>query len=85
MKFEMTKCNRCGSEMLMGLETCPSCGKQQSRGRGTGALQPRIMLAVGLTATVLLIFNWLKPLEPHAGQTTSSQVTSLPSASHPSR
>jgi hypothetical protein len=59
MKFEMTKCNQCGSEMLMGADICPSCGKQQSAGR-SASLQPRTMLAVGLAAAVLLLFNWFK-------------------------
>src|SRR5437868_11308188 len=31
MKFEMTKCNQCGSGMLMGVTVCPSCGKEQYR------------------------------------------------------
>jgi hypothetical protein len=80
MKFEMTKCNQCGSEMLMGLDTCPSCGKQQSRRWGAGSLQPRVMVAAGLTAAVLFAFNWFKQPTPHA-----TQVTSPPSVSVPSR
>ena len=58
MKFEMTRCNQCGSEMPMGLTVCPSCGKVQT-GKG-GIYQPRTMLAVGLAAAVLLFFNWIK-------------------------
>jgi hypothetical protein len=78
MKFEMTRCNQCGSEMPMGLTVCPSCGKVQT-GKG-GIYQPRTMLAVGLAAAVLLFFNWIKPAAPQP-----SQITSPPSASLPSR
>lgn len=80
MKFEMTKCNQCGSEMVMGLTVCPSCGKEQVRGWGGSSLQPRAMLAVGLTAAVLIAFNWIKHPAPHA-----LRVTSPPSAGLPSR
>ena len=78
--FEMTRCNQCGSEMVMGVTTCPSCGKAQS-GYGTpgGRYTPGTMLAVGLAAAVLLIFNWIKPAPP------VSQVTSPPSVTIPSR
>ena len=78
MKFEMTKCNQCGSEMLMGVMTCPSCGKSQT-GYGTpgGRYTPGTMLAVGLAAAVLLIFNWIKP-PPHASQVTSPPAIELP-------
>ena len=79
MKFEMTKCNQCGSEMLMGADICPSCGKQQSVGRSS-SLQPRALLAVGLAAAVLLFFNWIKPPAPQP-----SRITSPPSAALPSR
>ena len=79
VEFEMTKCNKCGSEMLMGLDTCPSCGKSQTRGRGS--YQPgRTMLAVVLSLAVLLLFNWMKGPAPHA-----SRINSPPSASLPSR
>jgi hypothetical protein len=78
MKFEMTKCNQCGSEMLMGADICPSCGKQQSR-RG-GSFQPRTLLAVALAAAVLLVFNWIKSPASQTGQ-----ITSRPSAARPSR
>ncbi|UGY14914.1 hypothetical protein [Bradyrhizobium septentrionale] len=81
MKFEMTKCNQCGSEMPMGVDICPSCGKLQVGISRLGTYQPRTMLAVGLTAAVLLIFNWFKTPAPHPG----SQLTSPPSASLPSR
>jgi hypothetical protein len=77
MKFEMTKCNQCGSEMLMGLAVCPSCGKEQNR--RSGSLQPRTLLAVGLTAAVLFIFNWMKPPQPHASQVASPSSVALPS------
>ena len=70
MKFEMTKCNQCGSEMLMGAEICPACGKEQSR--RASSYQPRTLLAVGLTAAVLLVFNWMNPSHPPANQVTSS-------------
>ncbi|QIG92473.1 MULTISPECIES: hypothetical protein [unclassified Bradyrhizobium] len=81
MKFEMTKCNQCGSEMPMGVDVCPSCGKLQVGINRVGSYQPRTMLAVGLAAAVLLIFNWFKTPAPHPG----SQLTSPPSASLPSR
>ena len=77
MKFEMTKCNRCGCEMLMGVEVCPSCGKAQAR--AGDAFQPRTLLAVVLAVAVLFAFNWMKPA-PHA-----NQVSSPPSAILPSR
>jgi hypothetical protein len=78
MKFEMTRCNQCGSEMPMGMTVCPSCGKVQV---GKGAIyQPRTLLAVGLAAAVLLFFNWIKPSVPQ-----TNQITSPPSASLPSR
>ena len=38
MKFEMTKCNQCGSEILMGLDACPSCGRQQARSGRSASL-----------------------------------------------
>jgi hypothetical protein len=78
VKFEMTKCNQCGSEMLMGVNVCPSCGKRQDS--RSGSFQPRTLLAIGLTATVLLIFNWFKPAPP-----LTSPATSPPSAALPSR
>jgi hypothetical protein len=78
--FEMTRCNQCGSEMVMGVKTCPSCGKQQSGYRKPGGLYtPGTMLAVGLAAAVLLVFNWIKSPPP------VSQVTSPPSVVLPSR
>jgi uncharacterized OB-fold protein len=78
MKFEMTKCNRCGSEILLGLEVCPSCGKQQASARAS--FQPRTLLAVALAVAVLFAFNWMKPAPPHA-----RPVNSPPSATLPSR
>jgi hypothetical protein len=66
IEFEMTRCNQCGSEMLMGADVCPSCGKQQSR-RG-GAYQPQTLLAIGLTAAVLLFFSWMKTPPTHTEQ-----------------
>ncbi len=69
MKFEMTKCVRCGSEMLMGVDVCPSCGKQQA-GSG-GAYQYRTLLAIALTAAVLFAFNWMKSAPPQASQSAS--------------
>ncbi len=38
MKFETTKCTECGSDMLMGLTVCPSCGRQQRNVGGAGPL-----------------------------------------------
>ena len=79
MKFEMTKCNKCGSEMLMGADICPGCGQSQSRSSRSGNLyQPRTMLAVGLAAAVLLIFQWLKPPAPQASPITSPPAVILP-------
>jgi hypothetical protein len=81
MKFETTRCNQCGSEMLMGVTVCPSCGKPQSGfGKPGGLYQPGAMLAVGLVAAVLLIFNWIKSPAPQP-----SQLTSPPSVIAPSR
>ena len=68
MKFEMTKCNQCGSEILTGLDECPSCGRQQARAGRSGSLQPRTMLAVGLAVAVLFVFNWFKSAPPQTGQ-----------------
>jgi hypothetical protein len=79
MKFEMTKCNQCGSEMLMGVTICPSCGKQQSGIGRSGSYQPRTLLAIGLAAAVLLVFNWIKSAP------STRQLTSPPSAALPSR
>jgi hypothetical protein len=80
MKFEMTRCNQCGSEMPMGLTVCPSCSKVQAGMGRAGIYQPRTMLAVGLAAAVLLFFNWIKSPAPQV-----SQITSPPSAALPSR
>jgi hypothetical protein len=78
--FEMTKCNQCGSEMLMGVTTCPSCGRAQTgNGKPGGLYTPGTMLAVGLAAAVLLVFNWIKPAAP------VSQVTSPPAVTIRSR
>jgi hypothetical protein len=77
MKFEMTKCNRCGSEMLMGVDVCPSCGKEQAR--AGSSYQPRTLLAVALAVAVLFAFNWMKPAPPHAGQVNSPPSAVLPS------
>jgi hypothetical protein len=78
MKFETTRCNQCGSEMLTGLTVCPSCGRTQtSRG---GALTPRTILAVALTAAVLFAFNWFKGPAPQ-----TDGLTARPSAGLPSR
>jgi hypothetical protein len=80
MKFEMTRCNQCGSEMLMGASICPSCGKPQSgMGRPVVLYQPRTMLAVGLAAAVLLVFNWIKSPAPQVSRITSPPPVSLPS------
>ena len=74
----MTKCNQCGSEMLMGVTTCPSCGKSQTgNGKPGGLHTPGTLLAVVLSAAVLLIFNWMKPA-PQARQVTSPPALVLP-------
>ncbi|VIO73746.1 hypothetical protein CI41S_38520 [Bradyrhizobium ivorense] len=65
--------------MVMGLTVCPSCGKEQVRGWAGSSLQPRTLLAIGLTAAVLIAFNWFKQPAPHADS------VSPPSASLPSR
>jgi len=81
VQFEMTRCNQCGSEMLMCVTTCPSCGKSQTGyGKPGGLYTPGTMLAVGLAAAVLLIFNFIKSPAPPV-----SQVTSPPSVTIPSR
>jgi ribosomal protein L37E len=80
-QFEMTKCNKCGSEMRMGTDICPCCGQPQSRSARSGNIyQPGTLLAVGLAAAVLLFFNWINPRTPHA-----SQITSPPSVTVPAR
>jgi hypothetical protein len=81
VKFEMTKCSQCGSELLMGAATCPSCGAPQTGyGKRGGLYQPGAMLAVGLAAAVLLFFNYIKSPAPQA-----SQITSPPSVTVPAR
>ncbi len=81
MKFEMTRCNQCGSEMLMGVSICPSCGQPQTGfGKRGGLYQPGVMLAVGLAAAVLLFFNWIKPPAPQV-----NPITSPPSVTAPAR
>ena len=81
MKFEMTRCNQCGSEMLMGVSICPSCGQPHTGvSKPSGFNQPRTMLAIGLAAAVLLIFNWIKSPAPQV-----SPITSPPSVTAPAR
>jgi hypothetical protein len=78
-QFEMTKCNKCGSEMLMGADICPACGQSQSRSSRSGSLyQPRMMLAAGLAAAVLLFFNWINPRTPQASHSASPPAASVP-------
>ena len=78
--FEMTRCNQCGSEMVMGVTICPSCGRSQTgNGKPGGLYTPGTLLAVALSAAVLLIFNWFKSPPP------MSQVTSPASVTIPSR
>jgi len=79
MKFEMTKCNQCGSEMLMGANICPSCGGKQNGNRQRLSFhQPRTILAVALAVAVLFIFQWLNPRTPHTGQVTSPSALAAP-------
>jgi hypothetical protein len=79
MKFEMTRCNQCGSEMVMGVTICPSCGRPQTGvSKPDGLTQPRTMLAVGLAAAVLVIFNWFKSPTPQVSQITSPPSVTLP-------
>jgi hypothetical protein len=80
VNFEMTKCNQCGSEMLMGVTICPSCGRSQTgNGKPGGLYTPGTLLAVVLSAAVLLIFNWIKPHAPQVSQVTSPPAVSIPS------
>lgn len=80
MQFEMTKCNQCGADMLMGLTTCPSCGRSQTASTRSGSLrQPGTLLAVVLAAAVLFIFNWMKSPGPHMNQITARPSATLPS------
>jgi hypothetical protein len=79
MKFEMTRCNQCGSEMVMGVTICPSCGKPQTgMGKPGGLYTPGTMLAVALAAAVLLVFNWINPRTPHASQNASPPAVTAP-------
>ena len=80
MNFETTKCTECGSEILMGLTVCPSCGRQQRSAGGAGLVQPRTLLAVVLVTAVLFAFNWFKSAPPQV-----NEITARPSASLPSR
>jgi len=80
MKFEMTRCNQCGGEMLMGATLCPSCGQTQTGSAKRGGLyQPGVLLAVALSAAVLLFFNWIKSPAPQLNQRDSPPSVSLPS------
>jgi len=79
MKFEMTKCNQCGSPMLEGLDVCPSCGRPQSRMGKAGPPTPRMLLAIVLSAAVLFLFNWFKSSAPQTGQISSPPAASLSS------
>ena len=79
VKFEMTRCNQCGSELLMGVVACPSCGKAQTGYGRTGGLHtPGTMLAVALAAAVLLFFNWINPRAPHASPSASPPAVTVP-------
>ena len=79
MNFEMTRCNQCGSEMVMGVTICPSCGKPQTgNGKPGGLYTPGTLLAVVLSAAVLLVFNWMKPA-PQASQLASPPAVIIPS------
>jgi hypothetical protein len=78
--FEMTRCNQCGSELVMGVTSCPSCGKQQSGyGKPGGLFTPGSILAVVLSAAVLRIFNWFKSPPPQVCQVTSPSTVTTPS------
>ena len=80
MKFEMTRCNQCGSEMLTGATLCPSCGQTQTgNGKRGGLYQPGALLAVALSAAVLLFFNWIKSPAPQPDQLTSPPSVTVPS------
>ena len=80
MKFGMTRCIHCGSEMLTGATLCPSCGQTQTGSRMRGGLyQPGMLLAVALSAAVLLFFNWINPRTLHASQSTSQSSVTAPS------
>ena len=60
MTFETTRCFRCGTTMLMHAEICPNCGGNQKTDARANPYQPRVMIAVGLAAAMLLVLNWLK-------------------------
>jgi hypothetical protein len=80
MKFEMTRCNQCGSEMLMGATLCPSCGQGQTGyGKRGGLYQRGVMLAVALSALVLLVFNYINSPAPRPNQLTPPSAVTLPS------
>jgi hypothetical protein len=81
MKLQMTNCISCSGEIPMGATICPVCGKDQTLSTARRApVTPRTLLAVALSAAVLLVFNWIKSPAPPVGQ-----VTSPPSVSTPSR
>jgi hypothetical protein len=65
--------------MLMGVTACPSCGQTQTGfAKRGGPYQPGVMLAVGLAAAVLLIFQWIKSPAPQVSQITSPPAVILP-------
>jgi hypothetical protein len=67
--------------MLMSATLCPSCGQTQAGyGKRGGLYQPGAILAVALSAAVLLFFNWIKSPPPQP-----SQLITPPSATLPSR
>jgi len=77
MKFEMTRCSQCGSEMLMGATVCPSCGRAQGGSGRPGPYQSGTLLAVVLSAAVLFFFNWMKPA-PQPNQIASPPAVTIP-------
>jgi hypothetical protein len=80
MKLQMTNCISCSGEMPMGATICPICGKDQTQSSARRApVTPRTLLAVALSAAVLLIFNWIKSPPP------VNQLTSPPAVTAPSR
>jgi hypothetical protein len=80
MQLEMTNCAFCSSEMPMGAIICPSCGRDQTQSARRAPFTPRTLLAVALSAAVLIGWNWFAAPSPKM-----SQLTSPPSAALPSR
>ncbi|NVN86501.1 MAG: hypothetical protein HXX15_10480 [Rhodopseudomonas sp.] len=64
MEFDTTNCNWCGSTIPMGVTTCPCCGGIQRGSGRANPVQPGMLIAIALSAAVLLAWNWFKAT-PH--------------------